>query len=113
MQISIPFYTTRQYSPDIDPALTPTIANINTNEGVTGRIVYTCQVNKENTSDQICVINADGSGQRQLTNSHDNQDASFAPDGETILFVSNRTGNYEIYEMDLFIMKALTDFKAD
>lgn len=87
--------------PDIDPVFTPTIANISTNEGVAGKIVYTCQVNKENTSDQICVINADGSGQRQLTNSHDNQDASFSADGETVLFVSNRTGNYEIYEMDL------------
>lgn len=99
--------------PDIDPALTPTIANINTNEGVAGRIVYTCQASKENTSDQICVINADGSGQRQLTDSHDNQDASFAPDGNTILFVSNRTGNYEIYEMDLSgNTTQLTDFKS-
>lgn len=96
---------------DVDPALTPTIANINTNVDVAGRIVYTCQVNKDNTLDQICVINADGSGQRQLTNSHDNQDASFAPDGSTILFVSNRTGNYEIYEMDLSgHITQLTDF---
>jgi TolB protein len=49
------------------------------------------------------VINADGSGQRQLTNlnSSDNQDASFSPDGESIIFVSNRTGYYEMYEMDL------------
>lgn len=87
--------------PDIDPALTPTIANISTNdEGLAGLIVYTCQVDKINTADQICVINADGSGQRQLTDSHDNQDASFSPD-RTILFVSNRTGNYEMYEMDL------------
>jgi TolB protein len=86
--------------PDIDPALTPTLANININEGMAGKIVYTCQVDKVNTSDQICVIDADGSGQRQLTNSYDNQDASFSPDG-TILFISNRTGNYEIYEMDL------------
>lgn len=87
--------------PDVDPVLTPTIANIHTNEGVTGKIVYTCQIDRDNTLDQICLINADGSGQRQLTNSHDNQDASFSPDGASILFVSNRTGNYEIYEMDL------------
>jgi Tol biopolymer transport system component len=87
--------------PDVDPALTPTIAHINTDEGVTGMIVYTCQVTKVNSSDQICIINADGSGQRQLTDSADNQDASFSPDGNAILFVSNRTGNYEIYEMDL------------
>ena len=98
---------------DIDLVLTPTIANITTNEGLAGKIVYTCQVNKENTSDQICVINADGSDQRQLTNSHDNQDASFAPDGQTILFVSNRTGNYEIYEMDLSgHATQLTEFKS-
>jgi TolB protein len=87
--------------PDIQATVAPTTANISTNNGIAGIIVYTCQVNKANTSDQICVINADGSGWRQLTDSGDNQDASFAPDGKSILFVSNRTGNYEIHEMDL------------
>ncbi len=64
--------------------------------------MYTCQVYKANTADQICLINADGTGFHQLTDSSlkDNQDASFSPDGQTILFVSNRTGHYEIFEMD-------------
>lgn len=84
----------------------PTI-NASTNTpfvGLTGKLVYTCQVNKVDTSDQICVINADGTGQRQLTDSADNQDASFSPDGKSIIFTSNQSGKpdvYEIYEMDL------------
>jgi TolB protein len=91
------------FTPTVEPFIVATVQNINTNEELAGRIVYTCQVNKTNVSDQICVINADGSGQRQLTNlnSSDNQDASFSPDGESIIFVSNRTGYYEMYEMDL------------
>ncbi|MGZ9235114.1 MAG: TIR domain-containing protein, partial [Anaerolineales bacterium] len=88
-------------TPSTEPFILATAQNISTDEEITGIIVYTCQVNKANTSDQICIINADGSGQRQLTNSSDNQDASFSPDGNLIIFVSNRTGNYEIHEMDL------------
>lgn len=87
-------------TPSVEPFIQAT-AEINTNVDVTGRIVYTCQVNKVNSLDQICVMNADGSNQRQLTTSSDNQDASFSPDGQTIIFVTNRTGNYEIHEMDL------------
>ena len=88
-------------TPSVEPFVLATAAETNTNEQLSGLIVYTCQINKQNTSDQICVINADGSGQRQLTDSGDNQDASFSPLGGTIIFVSNRSGSYEIYETDL------------
>ena len=90
-------------TPSAEPFVIATVQDISANQELEGVIVYTCQVNKVNTSDQICMIHADGSGQRQLTNlnSSDNQDASFSPDGTSIIFVSNRTGNYEIYEMDL------------
>jgi Tol biopolymer transport system component len=90
-------------TPSTEPFIMATAQDFSTNEEITGIIVYTCQVNQDNTSDQICMIHADGSGQRQLTNanSSDNQDASFSPDGKSILFVSDRTGYYEIYEMDL------------
>lgn len=88
-------------TPSTEPFVLATAQETGMNGGIAGLIVYTCQVNKANSSDQICVIKADGSGQRQLTNLGDNQDASFSPDGESIIFVSNRTGNYEIYEMDL------------
>jgi Tol biopolymer transport system component len=88
-------------TPSTEPFILATAQDTSTGGGITGLIVYTCQVNKDRTSDQICIINADGSNQRQLTNSKDNQDASFSPDGESIIFSSNRTGNYEIHEMDL------------
>ena len=98
-------------------ATAPAVTAINTDvviaDGLSGKIVYTCQINKANSSDQICIINADGTGQLQLTDSNDNQDASFAPDGKSVVFVSNRTGNYEIVEMDLSGNRTqLTDFKS-
>jgi len=99
--------------PDIDPAITPTNADVVLVDGPSGKIVYTCQVNKVNSFDQICIMNADGSDQHQLTDSDDNQDASLSPDGKTVIFVSNRTGNYEIVEMDLAGRRTqLTDFKG-
>ena len=85
----------------IDPAMTPTHADVVIVDGPPGKIVYTCQVTKINSSDQICMMNADGTGQHQLTDSNDNQDASLSPDGQSVIFVSNQTGNYEIFEMDL------------
>jgi Tol biopolymer transport system component len=59
------------------------------------RIVFTCTRGDFN---QICLINADGTGYQQLT-----QDGiqhyypSFSPLGDSILFASNRTGSFEIY----------------
>ena len=68
-----------------------------------GKIVYVCQVFKLQAQDQICLINADGTGQRRLTT----QDSvrffypSFAPDGKSVLFSSNLDGNFKLYEMSL------------
>lgn len=67
-----------------------------------GKIVFTCQIDKNENSDQICIMNADGSNYRQLThNSFENYYPSLAPDGNNIVFASNQTGGFEIYEMDL------------
>jgi Tol biopolymer transport system component len=46
----------------------------------------------------IYVINADGSGQRKLTER--GHDARWSPDGKMISFVSSRDGNDEIYVMN-------------
>jgi TolB protein len=53
--------------------------------------------------DQVCIINADGTGWRQLTdNSKHNWYASLSPDGQTVVFSSNVSGDYEIYEVSAY-----------
>jgi len=69
-----------------------------------GKIVYTCQVDGKTNHDQICIINADGSGFRQLTNNlkKEHYYASLSPNGQTILFSESvGGGRFEIFEMDL------------
>lgn len=70
---------------------------------LTGKIVFTCQVNRVQASDQICIINADGSGFRQLTNDNvRHYYPSLSPDGQNVLYSAFREKNvYEIYEMNL------------
>jgi serine/threonine-protein kinase len=66
----------------------------------TGLIVYTCHVI---SIDQVCAINADGTGQRQLTNaSATSWYASVAPGDNQILFSSRRDGAFGIYTSDPF-----------
>ena len=53
-------------------------------------------------SEDIFVMNADGSGQTNLTN-HPERDAfpAWSPDGTRITFTSRRDGNGEIYLMNV------------
>jgi TolB protein len=49
----------------------------------------------------IFIVNIDGSGLTNLTNHPgDDVDPVWSPDGERIVFVSNRDGDLEIYLMD-------------
>lgn len=71
--------------------------------GPVGKIAFTCQLKGIRFLDQICIINADGTGFRQLTL---NDGAahfypSIAPDGMSVVYSANPTGVYEIYEVDL------------
>jgi len=81
------------------PVLTPSPGA--SNQPV-GQIVFTCQVTGQQGQDQICLINADRSNFRQLTGdlNHSHIFPSFAPDGGRVVFVSDRTGTFEIYELD-------------
>lgn len=64
-----------------------------------GKIVFTCFINQ---IDQICLMNADGTQRRQLTEFEGTAFyASLAPDGETIYFSSRHSGSYEVYSMNL------------
>ena len=71
---------------------------------LTGRIVYTCQLFKIQAMDQVCIMNADGSGMRRLTTDNNRRHfyPSLAPDGQSVLYASFREQNvYEIYDLDL------------
>ena len=80
------------------PVVTDTPATIVAGQEPTGKIVYTCEI----AGAEICIINADGSGWKRLTNF---QSASFyaslAPDGKSALFINSETGSKEIYELNL------------
>jgi TolB protein len=70
----------------------------------TGHIVFTCQIYKVQASNQICIMNADGSGFRRLTTDANRQHyyPSLSPDGQSALYAAFREENiYEIYEMNL------------
>ena len=70
----------------------------------TGKIVFVCQIFKTQASNQICIINADGSGFRRLTTDNTRQHyyPSLSPDGKSVVYAAFREPNiYEIYEMDI------------
>ena len=87
------------------PALDVTdVPTVSAGDGPTGHIVFTCQIYKYQSSDQICIMNADGSGFRRLTadNSVRHFYPSLSPDGRRVLYSAFRESNaYEIYSYDL------------
>jgi TolB protein len=87
----------------IPPTSTPKPLPTNTSQpsGPSGKIVYACQVNGKN-HDQLCIISPNGTGQYQLTNDNfENFYPSFSPDGQSVVFSSNRSGQFEICEITL------------
>ena len=80
----------------------------------TGKIVFVCQLFKAQASNQVCIINADGSGFQRLTTDNTRQHyyPSLSPDGKNLIYAAFREPNiYEIYEMDIAsgIVTQLTD----
>jgi tol-pal system beta propeller repeat protein TolB len=68
-----------------------------------GQIVFVCQVFRDERTNQICILNADGTGFRRLTGNDqaDHFYPSLAPDGRSVWYSSNEAGEYAVYEMDL------------
>ncbi len=82
----------------------PTVAPSSSPDLPTGHIVLTCQLYKYQSSEQICIMNADGSGYRRLTTGDSVRHfyPSLAPDGASVVYSQYREDNvYEIYELNL------------
>src|SRR5689334_5819644 len=62
----------------------PILSTLPASNEPTGKIVMTCQIFKEESKEQICIVNADGSGYRRLTTEDNLRHyyASVAPDGQ-------------------------------
>ena len=64
-----------------------------------GHIIFTCTRGDFN---QLCMINADGSGFQQLSNTNRHSYYPiFSPQGDTIVFASNRNGSFDLYMLVL------------
>ncbi len=70
----------------------PTPYPTSSNGEPTGKIAFTCQVFKVQASNQICIINADGTGFRRLTTDNTRQHyyPSVAPDGRSVVYAAFR-----------------------
>ncbi|MEK7273727.1 MAG: DPP IV N-terminal domain-containing protein, partial [Candidatus Desantisbacteria bacterium] len=80
-----------QVTTDVDFSITPIGSR-------GGKIAF---VSNRNGSNEIYVMNADGTNQTRLTyGNYNNYTPSFSFDGGKVVFVSDRTGNNEIYIMD-------------
>lgn len=109
-----PFATPGFNFPTPNPTTGSSIPPPSAADGLTGHIVFTCQLFKVLAMDQICIMNADGSGLRRLTSENNRRHyyGSLAPDGQSIVYSSFREQNvYEIYSLDLNngSVKQLTD----
>jgi TolB protein len=98
-------------SPAVEPNITITPVDSVLPDAPTGRIVYTCQI----AGDEICMINADGSGWQQLTDTPEASSyANLSPDGNYVVFIGKPEESTEIMEIDLGTgkIKQLTRLEA-
>jgi len=68
-----------------------TSPSYNSEDPAPGKIVFTCQIDRQTNHDQICIINPDGTGWKQLTNDlhYEHYYASFSANGDQIVFSSS------------------------
>lgn len=85
------------------PTWTPTPTAIPLTGKLTGKIAFTCQIFRNADRNQICIINADGTGWFRLTtrDSTDYNYPAFAPDGNSVIYSANLAGSYDLFESDL------------
>ncbi len=104
--VNSPFYLSTAALPStIESVVTPPtlipspVPSFESDGSLIGKIVFTCYVKQ---IDQICLMNADGSNRRQITDVAATAFyASLSPDGQTIYFSSRRSGSFEIYSINI------------
>jgi TolB protein len=80
------------------------VPTVSSGDAPTGHIVFTCQIYKYQAAEQICIMNADGTGYRRLTTEDNLRHfyPSLSPDGRRVLYSAFRQENaYEIYSYQL------------
>ena len=83
------------------PSETPTSMPVIPGGPPQGQIVFTCQVTRIEEANQICVMNVDGNGYKQLTSEGNNIYPSFAPDNQSAVYISDLYGNEDIFEVSM------------
>jgi len=80
------------------------IPSVSAGDAPTGHIVFTCQIYKYQAAEQICIMNADGTGYRRLTTEDNIRHfyPSLSSDGQRVLYSAFREENvYEIFSYEL------------
>lgn len=115
LEAATPPSTSRPPSPVPSPHPTAT-SYPDTGEPI-GRIVYTCQLFRNEQTNQICLIHPDGSGFQRLTTADqfNHRYPSLSPDGRAVVFASNRAGAMAIFELVLSTgaLRQITDLGND
>lgn len=101
-------FSTPVATPTTDPSnpdsAATSVPSPSSSDQPTGHIVFTCQIFKVQAMNQICIMNADGTGYRRVTTEDNIQHVypSLSPDGQSLLYAAFREQNvYEIYKLDL------------
>jgi len=84
-------------------AQTP-VPSPSTSDQPSGHIAFTCQIFKDQGSEQICIMKADGSDFKRLTTENNIRHfyPSLSPDGQSVLYSAFfEQNNYEIYRLNI------------
>lgn len=103
-EIALTADATDRPPPTLAPTIEVTASPTPDPDTPTGKIAYVCQMFKVRVGDQICIMNADGTGQRRLTTEDYTRHfyPSMAPDGQSVIYVQFGGENvYDIYEITL------------
>jgi len=86
--------------PLIAGVLLPTVPALATYPGTNGKIAFAAPGDSDNP--QIFTVNPDGSGETQLTSDADGHatNPDWSPDGSTIVFQGDQTGEWQLYVMN-------------